>query len=234
MRKLKTIEEMIVYEDEEIVVCRKAAGMAVQNARTGVMDLECGLKNYLAGKKPGTIPYLGIVHRLDQPVEGLLVFAKTKQAAAELSRQMTKGMMGKHYLAVTLHKPSVSDGDLEDYLWKDGKTNSSSVVKKTKTGAKLARLHYQVKGRVEAEELPTGEKYLIFVKLETGRHHQIRVQLAHAGMPLVGDRKYNKEETNLPLGLCSWKLEFCHPKTKKKMKFQIFPEGEAFQGFQME
>lgn len=232
MQRLKKIEDRIVYEDQQVIVCQKTAGIAVQNARTGVMDLECALKNYLAEKNSRQMPYLGIVHRLDQPVEGLLVFAKTKQAAADLSRQMVRGDMGKYYLAVTLQKPAAPEGDLEDYLQKDGKSNSSCVVKKGTSGAKKARLHYRVLQCVREEQSVTGEKYLISVKLETGRHHQIRVQLANAGIPLAGDRKYNGEEqTEFPLGLCAWRLEFQHPKTRKKMQFQIFPEGAAFQGF---
>lgn len=231
MQKYK-MEEMIVFEDDDILVCRKPAGIAVQNARFGVMDMESGLKNYLAAKNPGKMSYLGIVHRLDQPVEGLLVLAKTKQAAAELSRQMTAGNMGKRYLAVTGSEPEEMQGVLEDYLKKDGKTNTSSVVSMKIPEAKKARLSYQVLQTIPEENLLSGKKTLIFIKLETGRHHQIRVQMKHAGMPLVGDRKYNSEEkTELPLGLCSYQLLFTHPKTKKKMKFEIFPEGEAFAGF---
>lgn len=226
------IEEMIVFEDKEILVCRKPAGIAVQNARFGIIDMESGLKNYLAAKNPGQMPYLGIVHRLDQPVEGLLVFAKTKQAAAELSRQMAAGNMGKRYLAVTGRQPKEMQGVLEDYLKKDGKTNTSAVVSEKTPEAKKARLSYQVLQSISEESFSTGKKSLIFIKLETGRHHQIRVQMKHAGMPLVGDRKYNSEEkTELPLGLCSYQLMFTHPRTKKKMKFEIFPEGEAFIGF---
>lgn len=229
------IEEMIVFEDEEIIVCRKPSGIAVQNARFGVIDMESGLKNYLAAKNPGKMPYLGIIHRLDQPVEGLLVFAKTKQAAAELSRQMTAGSMAKRYLAVTSGMPKEESGILEDYLKKDSRANSSSVVSATTPEAKKARLSYKMVQKCVETKLPTGNKNLIYICLETGRHHQIRVQMANAGMPLIGDRKYNtQEQTTLPLGLCSFQLEFKHPKNKKKMKFEIFPSGEAFEGFEKE
>lgn len=231
------IEEMIVFEDSEIIVCRKPAGIAVQNARFGVVDLETGLKNYLAAKNPGKMPYLGIVHRLDQPVEGLLVFAKTKQAAAELSRQMTVGSMGKRYLAVTSGIPENKDkeGVLEDYLKKDARTNTSSVVDAKTSDAKKAKLTFKVLQECEEKNIVSGVKRLVYICLETGRHHQIRVQMKHAGMPLIGDCKYNGEEkTTLPLGLCSYQLEFKHPKNKKKMLFEIFPAGEAFAGFDRE
>lgn len=229
------IEEMIIFEDSELMVCRKPAGIAVQNARFGIVDMETGLKNYLAAKNPGKMPYLGIVHRLDQPVEGILVFAKTKQAAAELSRQMQAGSMGKRYLAVTGAAPLYSEGILEDYLKKDGRTNTSSVVDAKTPEAKKAKLTYQILRECAEKDLPSGWKKLVYICLETGRHHQIRVQMKHAGMPLVGDRKYNGEEkTALPLGLCSYQLEFKHPKTKKKMLFEIFPSGEAFAGFDSE
>lgn len=112
------IEENILYEDKEILVCRKTAGMPVQAAKIGTMDMESALKNYLAQKTPGKIPYLGVVHRLDQPVEGILVFAKTSEAAGNLSKQMMAGGTGKYYLAVTEGKAKSSEGTLTDYLKK--------------------------------------------------------------------------------------------------------------------
>lgn len=112
------IEENILYEDKEILVCRKTAGMPVQAAKIGTMDMESALKNYLVKKTPGKIPYLGVVHRLDQPVEGILVFAKTSEAAGNLSKQMMAGGAGKYYLAVTEGKAKNSEGTLTDYLKK--------------------------------------------------------------------------------------------------------------------
>ncbi len=218
------IEPCILYEDPHILVCRKPPGIAVQSAGTGSMDMECAIKNYLAKKKPGELPWIGIVHRLDQPVEGVLVFAKTPAAARELNRQMTQGEFEKKYLAVTLSKPEKSRGILEDCLKKDEKSNYSRVVPAGTPGCRKARLAYEV-----LRELPGPPRSLLAVQLETGRHHQIRVQLSHAGMPLVGDRKYNPEDpSGLPLGLCAAELEFVHPVTKKKMKFQAEPEGKAF------
>lgn len=226
------IKDHIIYEDKEIIVCHKPAGFAVQNARFGTMDMENALKNYIAAKEPGKMPYIGIVHRLDQPVEGVLVFAKTAAAAKELSRQMSAGEMCKEYLAVTSHKPLNNTGILEDYLKKDGKTNTSGVVPEGMPGAKKARLSYRFLAEVQSVSTESGNKYLIGISLETGRHHQIRVQMAHAGMPLLGDRKYNPDEkTALPLGLCSCELRFCHPKGRKNMKFHVVPQGETFKEF---
>ena len=127
------IEDYILFEDKEIIVCRKPAGIAVQNARIGAMDLESSLKNYLAMQDGGgrRIPYLAVIHRLDQPVEGILVFGKTPEAAKSLSAQITAGKMEKIYLAVTYGKQAEAgkkEKVLEDYLKKDGKSNTSSVV----------------------------------------------------------------------------------------------------------
>ena len=121
------IEENILYEDKEILVCRKTAGMPVQAAKIGTMDMESALKNYLAQKTPGKIPYLGVVHRLDQPVEGILVFAKTSEAAGNLSKQMMAGGAGKYYLAVTEGKAKSSEGTLTDYLKKNGLAKGGSL-----------------------------------------------------------------------------------------------------------
>lgn len=228
---IRNIEEYILYEDKEVLVCHKPVGMAVQNARVGAMDMESALKNYLAGKQPGKVPYLGIIHRLDQPVEGVVVFAKSNRAAGELSRQISSGEMGKIYLAVTCERPVNHSGQLEDYLKKDGRTNTSCITSEKETGGKKARLEYEL-----LEEASYGEKYkyLLRIKLETGRHHQIRVQMAHAGMPLLGDRKYNlQDKGEVSLGLCSSCLTFSHPGTKKKMTFRTTPQGTAFQGFEL-
>ena len=221
----------ILYEDKDILVCHKPAGLAVQNARVGNMDMESLLKNYIAQKVPGKMPYLGIIHRLDQPVEGVLVFALNPKAAADLSRQMTAGKIKKTYLAVTEGTVKVKSAKLVDWLKKDGRTNSSAVVEGGTSGAKKAILSYEVletwKNKEDAQDC--GERNLIRIDLDTGRHHQIRVQMAHAGMPLVGDRKYNPgQNSQEPLALCSAKLGFQHPVTKKQLEFQVQPAGMAF------
>ena len=176
----------ILYEDEEVIVCEKPAGVAAQTRRLGQADMESLLKNYRAGK--GEQPYIGVVHRLDQPVRGVMVFAKTKEAAADLSRQVQTKMADKFYYAVTDGVPEQKKGTLEDYLLRDGKTNTSKVVSKSTEGAKSARLDYEVTAQNKTNAI-------LRIRLDTGRHHQIRVQLANAGIPIVGDTKYNFKET---------------------------------------
>ncbi len=223
---IKDIKDYIIYEDKDILVCHKPAGIAVQNARVGSMDLESLLKNYIARKVPGKMPYLGIIHRLDQPVEGLLVFALNPKAAAELNRQMTSGKIKKVYLAVTEGEVKEEKATLENWLKKESRTNSSAVVAAGTSGAKKAVLSYKL---LESREVQGKKRSLLEICLETGRHHQIRVQMAHAGMPLVGDRKYNPQQGEQEsLALCSAKLGFQHPVIKKKLEFQVRPSGDAF------
>ena len=175
------------------------------------------------------MPYLAVIHRLDQPVEGVLVFAKTSGAAGNLSKQIMAGGAGKYYLAVTEGKPEKSEGTLTDYLKKNGRANISQTVPANTPGAKKAILYYKV---LDQKEINGKIRTFLKIKLETGRHHQIRVQLSHAGMPLLGDRKYNPSgERGVSLGLCSCGLEFKHPKTGKQMKFETEPQGSAFLDF---
>lgn len=228
---IKDIRDYILYEDKDILVCHKPAGIAVQNARVGSMDMESLLKNYIAQNVPGKIPYLGIIHRLDQPVEGVLVFALNPKAAADLNRQMTTGKIKKVYLAITEGHAQVKSAKLVNWLKKDNRTNSSTVVAEGTVGAKKAILSYEVLKTWKSEEKgrDDGERNLVRIYLDTGRHHQIRVQMAYVGMPLVGDRKYNPcQNGQEPLALCSAKLGFWHPVTKKQMEFQVKPVGSAF------
>lgn len=224
MRRIN-LQENILYEDTQILVCRKKAGFPVQSARLGSLDMESLLKNYLAEKHPGKVPYLGVVHRLDQPVEGILVFAKNQAAAGKLSRQMQNGTMKKWYLAVVEGVPEEKKGTLTDVLKKDGKTNCSAVVAKGTPGGKEARLFYEVLEEREGRSL-------LRVILDTGRHHQIRVQLAHAGMPIVGDSKYGSGGTGQgALALCAYHLGFRDLKSGREVFWQVCPEGEAFADF---
>ena len=217
----------ILYEDNSILVIRKPAGLAVQSAGIGQPDVVSELKSYLA-KLPGAgrpgkgEPYLGIVHRLDQPVEGLLVFAKTPAAAKELNRQLQSFGFGKYYQAVLLGCPQTADGILEDYLVKDGRTNTSRICTEETPGAKVARLSYHI-------AKTTAEFSLAEIHLDTGRHHQIRVQMAHLGCPIAGDRKYDPNQTSFSqLQLFACRLEFAHPKTKKHMEFTHAPVLRVF------
>jgi len=212
----------IIYEDEEILVCRKHANMAVQNAKSTQMDLESALKNYLALKTKSIknqIPYLGIIQRLDQPVEGVIVFAKTPASAANLTQQLQQGKIQKFYLAMVAGPQVPKHGTLEDYLQKNGRTNISKVVQKGSPGAKRALLDYRC---IRQDE----NTALLEIHLMTGRHHQIRVQLSHADMPIIGDQKYNPAaEKGIPLCLCAYKLELYHPRKYDKMVFEIKPEN---------
>ena len=147
-----------------------------------------------------------------------MVFAKTKEAAAALSRQIASGLADKFYYAVTDGVPEAGKGQFTDYLLRDGRTNTSAVVESSTPGAKRAELSYEVL------EQKNG-RAVLRIQLGTGRHHQIRVQLAHAGMPIVGDRKYNFKENMKPSGeplcLCSYKIGFRHPKTRRNLVFEI-------------
>lgn len=245
----------ILYEDSDIIVCLKPHGLATQSKSFSSPDLEKMLLNHIAkaaranGKpaNPASAKvngkssiqtsnsasgksYLAVIHRLDQPVAGVLVFAKTPQAAKELNKQLQQSSFGKHYYALVQGTPAAPSGTLEDYLVKDGRTNSSKVCDKDTKDAKLARLTYQI---VEKNTFPAfdlsvdSDTTLLEVTLDTGRHHQIRVQLSHMGCPIVGDTKYNPAAStdnrgvnHKTLCLCAYKLTFKHPRTKKEMHFE--------------
>ena len=239
------MEPRIIYEDKQIIVCRKPAGIPVQSSRVSTPDMVSILKNHLVqeraskSRKPsctGKPPYLAVIHRLDQPVEGLLVFAKTPAAARELNRQLTSSGFGKYYLAVVRGIPSPSSGfgkyylavvrgipspseaDLMDYLVKDGRSNTSRVCTAETPGARPARLHYRL---AETYGEGSGTSSLLEIQLDTGRHHQIRVQMANLGCPLVGDRKYGERENSGPLMLCACRLVFRHPGDQREMSFEL-------------
>lgn len=219
----------IIYEDEAMLVCHKRAGVAVQSAGVGTKDLESMVRTYLVRKSGRRDAYLGIVHRLDQPVEGLVVFARTKQSAAHLSEQIKNHTAEKYYLAVTEGEFAGEEGMLEDYLKKQAGSNLSEVVEKTDKDGKKACLEYRVRKKA-------GDRQLVEIHLLTGRHHQIRVQLSHAGHPIVGDRKYNPacrhaEGRTFP-ALCAARLVIKHPVTGEIMQLETEPEGKEFKDFQ--
>ncbi len=220
----------------------KPAGLATQSAKVGQPDAVSELKKHLAGKDVGSKgapgaraglqgrgtsngsraviePYLGIVHRLDQPVEGLLVFAKTKAAAANLTKQLEAGSLNKQYYATVCGKPEAEAGELVDYLLKEG--NLAKVVSQGTSGAKKAVLQYKV---LESRDISR-----LDIHIDTGRFHQIRAQLAHAGWPILGDSKYgtpksqeiSRQQGVRNVALLAYKLEFIHPKTGKKCEYNI-------------
>lgn len=223
----------IIYEDSHVVICHKEPGFPVQTAKTGRQDMVSLLRNYFAEK--GEDSQVFVVHRLDQPVEGLLVFARNRQAAADLSRQSKERNMNKCYLALAEGMFDNPSGILEDWLLRDGITNTSRVVTKGTPKSKLARLSYQVKQVFlqQREMLEDTALTLLQVELETGRHHQIRVQMANAKHPLVGDKKYNPNcaKGYMPVALCSVKLSFRHPADGKEMVFSAQPKGAAFEPY---
>ena len=214
------IEDIILYEDKYIVVCQKPSGFPVQSKKTGALDMECALKNYLV--KKGEEPYLAVVHRLDQPVQGILVFAKDRKSAALLSKQIQQGKFEKIYLAYTQGHIDKKQGTLIHELEKDGRTNTSRVVLNKTQNSKKAELFYKILKETE-------EGSLLEIHLKTGRHHQIRVQMAYIGLPIFGDAKYNpecdKESATQGISLCAYKLSFFHPDTGKKMEFKVMPVG---------
>lgn len=212
----------ILYEDAQIIVCAKPHGIPTQCRQAGTPDMESLIKNHIHTTcSAASPPYLAVIHRLDQPVSGILVFAKTPAAARDLNNQLTQGHLGKYYMAITDHTPPASEGTLENYLVKDTRQNMSRVCQKNTPGAKLAILHYRT---VEGGVLQEKPRPQLEIRLITGRHHQIRVQLAYAGFPITGDTKYNPD-TKKPqtLMLCAYKLTFLHPTTKKEMQFEVVP-----------
>lgn len=207
----------ILYEDQDLFVLYKPPGLAVQSARPSIPDVMSQLTNemLLRGEK-GAKLYL--INRLDQPVEGIFLVARNERAAAELGRQVQDHMhMEKWYRALVCGKLLQKEGTLVDYLVKDSCTNTSRVVPEGTKDAKRSELCYRVIREWE-------HRSLLEIRLLTGRHHQIRVQLAHAGVPIAGDTKYGKADGDFrQLCLCSFKTTFTHPRTKKPMSFQVEP-----------
>ena len=186
----------ILFEDQSIIVAEKPVGLESQATRKLEPDMVSEIRKHIhklstpsSGKKGE--PYVGVIHRLDRPVGGIMVYAKTKEAAAALSRQVQDRTMEKYYLAIVCGKPVDNVGNFVDFLLKDGKINSSFVVDKTTDGAKRAELEYRVinSGVLDGREVSLAEVHLL-----TGRHHQIRVQFASRGLPLWGDEKYGNRE----------------------------------------
>ena len=235
----------IIYEDRDILVCSKPAGLAVQSGRISEPDLVSELKNYLArdGRSVVSVSgagasvrcgipakkqpvYLGVIHRLDQPVSGLLVFAKNQRAAASLSAQVAKRQLEKIYRAKVYAGADAAlpeDGTvlLQDYMIKlPG--GGARIAEASEAGAKEARLEYRC---LESRE----NCALVEVRLDTGRHHQIRVQMANAGMPLLGDARYGSSQSRQAsqemgircIQLQAARLSFMHPSSGKRVEYEL-------------
>ena len=211
----------VLYEDNHVLVAVKPPNMLSQGDQTGDTDMLTLLKEYIRieYQKPGNV-YLSLVHRLDRPVGGLMVFARTSKAAAWLSEQMRRHEMGREYLCVALGEMPDSF-TLTDYLWKDPMKNMVTVCEADMKGSQLAVLH----GRCIARRENTS---LCALKLETGRKHQIRAQMSHAGAPLWGDNKYGGGMAGQQIALWGYKLTFSHPITHRIMTFHAMPEGNAW------
>ncbi len=213
----------ILFEDNHIIVVEKKPNIPSQEDKTEDMDMLSLVKQYIKKtyKKTGNV-YLGLVHRLDRPVGGVMVFAKTSKAASRLSNQVREKVFKKKYLAVVDGKVEKSKGVLEDYLYKDERNNTSKVVNKDKKDAKLAKLDYEVLKYNEVKDLS-----LLKINLHTGRHHQIRVQLANFNHSIFGDQKYGTRGKGKQIALWAYELTIEHPITKEKMTFTDLPEAKG-------
>ena len=211
----------IIYEDNHIIVVEKTPNIPSQADKTGNEDMLSIVKQYIKEKynKPGNV-YLGLVHRLDRPVGGVMIFAKTSKAASRLSDQVREKVFKKKYLAVVDGKIDNTKGILQDYLYKDERNNISKVVNKEKKNAKLAKLDYEVITYNQVKDLS-----LVKINLHTGRHHQIRVQLANFGHSIFGDQKYGTRGQGKQIALWAYELTITHPITKEEMTFKDLPEA---------
>ena len=221
----------ILYEDEQLFVVVKPPGMPSQAERSTALDMVSYLKNFLARKYGKANPYVAVVHRLDRPVGGVMVYAKTPKAAAALSAQVARRVVSKTYLAVVCGTLPKQSGHLEDFLKKDGRTNLS-VVTENSQDSKKAVLDYEV---IDVKEYAGARYSLVKILLGTGRHHQIRVQMAHAGAAVAGDTKYGSNTGGFrQMGLFSQSLEFEHPVNHEQMHFSAAPSAEPFKIFEDE
>ena len=210
----------VIYEDNHIIVVEKPVNIPSQGDKTGDMDMLTIIKGYLKEKynKPGNV-YLGLVHRLDRPVGGVMVFAKTSKAASRLSEEVRLKEFKKTYLVIVNGKMDKKTGNLEDYLLKNEKNNMSKVVKENTKNAKFASLDYEVLKYDEDINLS-----VLKVNLHTGRHHQIRVQLSSRDHSIYGDQKYGGRGHGKQITLWAYKLTIKHPITKEEMSFTSVPK----------
>lgn len=210
----------VIYEDNQVLVCIKPQNIPSQADISGDEDMLTKCKQYIKQKynKPGNV-YLGLVHRLDRPTGGVMVFAKTSKAASRLSEQIKNKECTKKYVTVVCGAPQKHQDRLENYLQKNEKTNLVSIVPSHIFGAKKAELEYKVVAQNK-------NLSLIDINLLTGRSHQIRVQMAGIKTPVFGDSKYGAKIKNTNLALWAYNLTFMHPTLKQKMTFTVLPPQE--------
>jgi 23S rRNA pseudouridine1911/1915/1917 synthase len=218
----------ILYEDNHIIAVYKRSSDLAQGDKTGDASLDNEVKKYLAEKykKPGEA-FLGVVHRLDRPVSGVILFARTSKALERLNEMFRLKQVKKIYLAIVKERPQEDEATITHFLKKNEKQNKSYVYDSEVKGSKEATLTYRLKGRSE-------KYYLLEVELHSGRHHQIRAQLAKIGCPVKGDLKYGFPRSNEDgsISLFARKMEFIHPVKKEKITIIAhFPEGDIWSVF---
>lgn len=215
----------IIFEDKNIIVIEKASGEASQSDKGGAESLVDFINAHMKANKEGKKQAF-VIHRLDRPVGGLMVYAKTKESASDLGRQVQAGKVRKKYLAVVQGTPAALEGELKHILLKDEASNTSSVVETANKTTKEAILRYRVLETIQDSEF--GELSLMEILLITGRHHQIRVQLSAIGCPIWGDTKYNKDFVALDgwhqIALYASLLSFYHPTLNKPLKYEQKPD----------
>lgn len=200
----------ILFEDEHLIICIKPVGILSQKDASGSANMVDELAKYLQeNQKSGNIY---VVHRLDKNVSGVMVYAKSSSVAAGLSKAIGQQMFNKEYMAVIKGCPEEKEGVLKDLLFKDSSKNKSYVVKRERKGVKKASLEYKVMDTIESD---SGVVSKVWIKLHTGRTHQIRVQFASRKMPLLGDGKYGSRENKCDVALWSYRISFVHPVTKE-------------------
>lgn len=201
----------VVYEDNHIIIVYKESGEIVQGDKTGDTPLAETVKAYIKEKyaKPGAV-FLGVVHRLDRPVCGLVVFARTSKALSRLNDMFRKGEVHKTYWALVQNQPALPEGTLEHWLTRNEKQNKSYAYPREVPGSKKAILKYRLIGQSE-------RYFLLEINLLTGKHHQIRCQLSAMGCPIKGDLKYGSKRSNADgsISLLSHRIDFIHPVSKE-------------------
>ena len=220
----------VVYEDNHIIIVNKTASEIVQGDKTGDIPLSETAKQYLKEKynKPGNV-FVGVAHRLDRPVSGLVVFAKTSKALSRLNEMFKNSEVKKTYWAVVKTPPKEMEGELINYLVRNERQNKSYAHDQEVPNSKRAVLYYRLIGKSE-------NYYLLEIDLKTGRHHQIRCQLAKMGCPIKGDLKYGFPRSNPDGSIClhARYVRFIHPVSKEQIEVAApVPEGNLWQGFQM-